>query len=96
MKGARILLVALALFLGAAVPALAAAFRFPMPDFESGYQLPEMKLPLPKAGSDLLDMAVLLGALSLSAFLVIKRRSRRAIFLLTVFSVLYFGFWRKG
>jgi polyferredoxin len=39
---------------------------------------------------------VLIGCLSLAAYLVLKRRSRRAIFLLTLFSVLFFGFYRNG
>jgi len=95
MKVFRTLVVAMALFLGTASPAFP-AFRFPMPEFDSGYQLPAMQLPLSKASLDLLDSAVLLGALSLSAFLILKRRSRRAIFLVTIFSMLYFGFWRKG
>ena len=95
MKVFRTLLMALALFLGVTGVAFS-QFRFPMPEFDSGYQHPQLHLPLPKAGADLVDMAVLLGTLSLSAFLILKRRSRRAIFMLTVFSVLYFGFWRKG
>jgi len=41
-------------------------------------------------------MAVLFAALSLSAWLVLKRRSRPGLFALTIFSVIYFGFWRKG
>jgi NosR/NirI family nitrous oxide reductase transcriptional regulator len=39
---------------------------------------------------------VLFVALSLAALLVLKRRSRREIFLLTVFSLVYFGYLRKG
>jgi polyferredoxin len=42
------------------------------------------------------DGAVLLAALVLSSYLVIRRRSRRATFLLMLFSLLYFGFWREG
>ena len=95
MKMLRTLLILFALLPGVASPALA-AFRFPMPDFESGYQHPVEHLPIPKAAADLMDTAVLLGALSLSAVLVLKRRSRREIFMLTVFCVLYFGFFRKG
>jgi len=29
-------------------------------------------------------------------YLILKKRSRRAIFILMVFSLLYFGFWRRG
>jgi len=37
-----------------------------------------------------------LAALGLSSYLVLKKRSRRAIFILMVFSLIYFGFWREG
>jgi ferredoxin len=95
MRTFRTLLVTLALFL--ALTGLAfSEFRFPMPEFESGYQHPQMHLPLPKASADLVDMAVLLLALSLTAYAVLRRRSRRAIFMLAIFSVIYLGFWRKG
>jgi polyferredoxin len=43
-----------------------------------------------------LDVFLLFGALSLAAWLVLKRRSRRSVFLLTLFSLIYFGFFRKG
>jgi polyferredoxin len=43
-----------------------------------------------------LDVFVLLGCLVLSALLAIRWRSRRGIFLLMIFSIGYFGFWRKG
>lgn len=81
------------------LPALTAVpeNRFPRPQFESGYTLPVTPTPEPRAASyELLDVAVLAGALSLAAWLVLKERSRRGVFLLTVFSLLYFGFWRKG
>jgi len=71
--------------------------RFPPPDFESDYQQPTMTIPPPRQSFyEYIDAAVLLAALSLSSYLVLKRRSRRAIFVLMVFSLLYFGFWRKG
>jgi polyferredoxin len=43
-----------------------------------------------------LDVVVLLGALGLASYLVLKRRSRRGIIGLSLFSLLYFGFYRKG
>lgn len=71
--------------------------RFPQPQFESGYSLPGISVPAPRVASwELLDVLVLGGALSLAAWLILKKRSRRGVFLLTVFSLLYFGFWRKG
>lgn len=71
--------------------------RFPKPQFESGYAMPEATVPAARSVPlEALDVAVLLGALSLAAWLVLKVRSRRGVFLLTVFSLLYFGFFRKG
>ena len=95
MKRFLTLLVLVVLLHGVVSPAFA-VFRFPMPDFESGYQQPQEYLPMPKTAAALVDTAVLLGALSLCSVLVLKRRSRREIFMLTVFCVLYFGFFRKG
>ncbi|MEJ2648633.1 MAG: 4Fe-4S binding protein, partial [Sedimentisphaerales bacterium] len=78
-------------------PVVIAAERFPPPEFESGYELPQTTTPQPRAGIyEYLDSAVLLGALGLATYLVLKKRSRKAIFGLTIFSLLYFGFWRKG
>jgi len=74
-----------------------AAERFPPPDFDSGYQLPLTVTPAPRAQIyEYLDVLVLLVALALAAYLILKKRSRRAIFALMVFSLIYFGFWRKG
>ena len=71
--------------------------RFPPPEFESGYEFPTTTTPHPQQDIyEYIDAIVLLLALSLSAYLVLKKRSRRAIFILMVFSLLYFGFWRKG
>jgi NosR/NirI family nitrous oxide reductase transcriptional regulator len=76
---------------------VSAVERFPPPDFESGYQQPKPTTPPPRQGIyEYIDAVVLLAALSLSSYLVLKKRSRRAIFVLMVFSLLYFGFWRKG
>src|SRR5581483_6947509 len=43
-----------------------------------------------------MDMAVLAAALLLAVWLIHRRRSRRAVFLLSLFSLVYFGFYRKG
>jgi len=42
------------------------------------------------------DLAVLLGALGLATWLVHRRRSRRGLAALSVFSLVYFGFLRHG
>jgi NosR/NirI family transcriptional regulator, nitrous oxide reductase regulator len=79
-----------------AAPA-AASQRFPSPDFETGYALPATQTHPPRVmWLEVLDVAVLVAALALASFLVLKQRSRRGLFLLTIFSLLYFGFWRQG
>jgi polyferredoxin len=71
--------------------------RFPKPDFKSGYTRPVPNAPDPRSlGLEYLDVIVLLAALSLASYFALKLRSRKYIFLLMVFSLLYFGFWREG
>jgi ferredoxin len=67
-----------------------------MPEFASGYTHPPVYTPLPSTAMAGWDIIVLLSALTLAAIFVLKRRNRREIFLLTLFSLLYFGFWRNG
>ncbi len=43
-----------------------------------------------------MDVAVLIGALALASWLVLKKRSRKWIVGLMVLCLLYFGFWRQG
>ncbi|NLX24676.1 MAG: 4Fe-4S binding protein [Lentisphaerae bacterium] len=73
-----------------------AEFRFPMPEFSTGYEHPPVYVPAPSDAMAGWDIAVLLGCLALASFLVLKRRKRREIFLLTLFSLVYFGFLRNG
>ena len=71
--------------------------RFPPPEFRGGYQIPQEQFPARSAGWwDYVDSGLLLAALALAAWLVFYRRSRRGVFLLTVFAVAWFGFVRKG
>ncbi|MCL5098934.1 MAG: 4Fe-4S binding protein [Candidatus Omnitrophica bacterium] len=71
--------------------------RFPPPDFDPGYKMPVPTMPAPRAiYLEYLDVAVLLAALSLSVYLVLRKRSRSWILGLMLFSLAYFGFWRKG
>jgi ferredoxin len=72
--------------------------RFPPPDFiETNHVIPNPTTPGPRQDIyEYIDAAVLFAALGLASYLVLKKRNRRAIFALTVFSLLYFGFWRKG
>ena len=74
-----------------------AEHRFPPPDFENGHKLPVTTTPPARAiFFQYLDIAVLAGFLGLGTWLVYKRRSRNGLAALSITSLLYFGFWRKG
>jgi polyferredoxin len=71
--------------------------RFPPPEFEGGHQLPVTATPPAREVMlQYLDVAVLGACLALASWLVFKPRSRKGLIALSIFSVLYFGFWRKG
>jgi len=71
--------------------------RFPKPDFKSGYTQPVPTTPEPRALFwEYFDIFVLLITLSLASYFSLKKRSRTYIFILLVFSLAYFGFWREG
>jgi NosR/NirI family transcriptional regulator, nitrous oxide reductase regulator len=75
----------------------ASSIRFPPPEFESGYKLPDTTTPPARGGIyEYIDSAVLVGTLCLATYLVLKKRKRRTIFGLTIFSLVYFGFYREG
>jgi NosR/NirI family transcriptional regulator, nitrous oxide reductase regulator len=92
------LFVLVVLALAAIAPAaLPAADRVPRPEFTTGYEQPSVQTPAPRSGVlEYLDVAVLAACLALSGWLAIRARSREGIFLLSVFSIAYFGFFRKG
>ncbi len=95
MRQARLTI--LVLTISALCIAATAAERFPPPDFESGYQLPVATTPPARqALYEYLDAAVLVIALSAAAYFILIKRSRRAIFILMLLVVAYFGFYRKG
>jgi ferredoxin len=73
-----------------------AEFRFPMPEFSTGYEHPAVRTPAPDNSMVGWDVLVLILSLSLASFLILKRRKRREIFLLTLLSMIYFGFIRNG
>ncbi len=76
---------------------VSAAERFPTPDFETGYTLPSTPQPAPRAAMwEVIDTVTLLAALVLGAIFALKLRSRRAITILSLFTIAYFGFWKKG
>jgi NosR/NirI family nitrous oxide reductase transcriptional regulator len=71
--------------------------RFPRPEFESDYVFPEVQMPLQRSQVwEYIDVGVLIAALSVSAWLAIKKRSRKGLIWMSVFSLAYFGFFREG
>jgi ferredoxin len=71
--------------------------RFPPPEFENGYHLPTASTPAARLlEMQYVDTAVFLSALGLALWLIYKKRSRRGLFWLSLFSLAYFGFYRKG
>lgn len=81
-----------------AIPVGVSAFEnFPPPEFSQPYEFPQVSRPGPRAQVfSYIDIGVLVAALALAAYLALRRRSRRELFALTVFSLLYFGFYRGG
>lgn len=91
-----LLLVFSILLLGCA-SALFAEQRFPPPDFEGGHQIPVTTTPPARSvWLAYVDVAVLTAALGTAAWLIYKKRSRKALIALSLFSLAYFGFYRKG
>jgi len=85
------------IFVWASLGAAMAESRFPPPDFESGYQLPATQFPGARVqGLEYLDVGVLIATLGLASWLVLRKRSRKGVMALSIFSLLYFGFYREG
>ncbi len=71
--------------------------RFPRPEFESGHVYPTNQMPVQRApGWEYFDVAVLIGALIVTTWLALKKRSRQGLIWMSVFSLAYFGFYRHG
>ena len=71
--------------------------RFPAPEFESGYVIPETQTVAPRSLSfEYLDVFVLFALLSLMSWFVLKKRSRTGILWTSIFSIIYFGIFRIG
>ncbi len=79
-------------------PAIAlAAERFPPPEFSFDYRFSEVRTPNPRGDLfEWIDAGVLLACLGLAAWLVLRVRRRLYIFMLVIFALLYFGFYREG
>lgn len=71
--------------------------RFPKPEFENGHVQPPTLQPEPRAEYLFwVDIAVLVAALSLITWLILKKRSRTGVLWVSIFSLLYFGFLKEG
>jgi len=71
--------------------------RFPKPEFDSGYVQPDPTTPEPRAVAlEYFDVFVLLAALSLASWLAVRKRSRKGLMWLSIFTLIYFGFYRDG
>jgi NosR/NirI family transcriptional regulator, nitrous oxide reductase regulator len=85
------------LALAFASSALVAQYQKTPPDFGGIYAFPTPTHPEPR-GALLrgIDVAMLAGGLGLGAYLILKRRSRTGVMLLSIAAIAYFGFYRKG
>ncbi len=71
--------------------------RFPKPEFESGYEQPDTVTPEPRSTAmEWLDVTLLVGVMALGAWFVLRKRSRQGVLGLSLFTLLYFGFYRDG
>jgi polyferredoxin len=76
---------------------LTAQYQKKPPDFGSSYSFPTPLHPEPAAGwLRALDVGLLAIALGAAVWMVHKSRNRRHVLLLSIASVAYFGFFRKG
>ncbi|HUT26126.1 MAG TPA: 4Fe-4S binding protein [Sumerlaeia bacterium] len=82
------------------LPAIASTgveYFSPPPDLGEGYTYPESYQAEPRAGwLAWVDTFALTVALTLAALIALRWRRRRAMVWLSVASLLYFGFYRKG
>jgi len=93
MTGRPLLIIILLL----AICPAASAQKFPRPRFTVPYEFPKLVAPPVKSAAwSYIDTAALVVAMSIGAFLVYWRRSRKGVFVLMAISLLYFGFYRKG
>ena len=84
-------------FFTVSLPVWAQQQRFPKPEFETGYQQPKPTIPDPRMLlMEYVDVFMLVFVLLLISWFALKKRSRSGIFWTSVFSLLYFGFYREG
>ncbi len=93
----RVLFLALAVFVLAAA-AVAAAERFPRPQFwETDHEYPvNIHPPARTLALEHVDLGVFVLCLCAAGYAALKKRSRRMLVSLSIFAVIYFGFYRQG
>jgi len=66
-------------------------------DIGGGYKTPSVQRPRPRASWwGAVDVCLLMTALGLSSWIVLRQRSRKGFVALTIFCLWYFGFHRQG
>jgi NosR/NirI family nitrous oxide reductase transcriptional regulator len=71
--------------------------RFPRPEFKSDYTQPTLQVPnAPDSVYEYIDLGLLAAAIIAVSAVALKLRSRNVIFLISIASVAYFGFVRRG
>jgi hypothetical protein len=71
--------------------------RFPKPEFDTGYTQPTPVTPEPRAlAMEYFDVLILILVLAAATYFALKSRSRQGILWLSIFSLVYFGFYRNG
>ncbi|MCL2220014.1 MAG: 4Fe-4S binding protein [Chitinispirillia bacterium] len=71
--------------------------RFPRPEFQGGYEIPDNDFGTARAVFlYYTDVIALFIALCAAAYLVLKRRSRKGVLALMLLSIAYFGFYKRG
>ena len=71
--------------------------RFPKPDFVSGYEYPEEYFHVPNEIMWMtVDIILLVALMGFVTWAIFKKRIRKPIIWVSVISVAYFGFFRKG
>lgn len=101
MSRCRFAAAAFAVFMLFLCPTVRGEQRFPPPDFvESDYVMPSVdyvqKSQPRRDFLEYLDSFVLIAALAVGAWVVFGKRSRKWIYTLMIFSLIYFGFIRMG
>ena len=91
----KIFSIVAALSTTATMMSVSAQNRFPKPDFESGYEYPDLHYTIPNEMLwDVADIAMLVALLLAATWAVFKRR--KPMLGISIVSVLYFGFFRNG